>query len=148
MSDKAPNEHDNAAKYPSEEEASTHVRITRKEVGIRKEKNANFNACSATRGSTFSVFVKLNQSYENISFVVHHRAGDGRVFQLLSVTEERGDCGDDHDNHSRRGQENDRESEDDSEGEDDTEADGEEEGCGGRISFSFCFAFCDPVSER
>jgi len=40
--------------------------------------------------------VKLNQSYENICFVFDHRVGDRRVFQLLSVTEERGDCGNDH----------------------------------------------------
>ena len=31
--------------------------------------------------------VKLNQSYENIVF--NHHAGDRRVFQLLSVAEER-----------------------------------------------------------
>jgi len=65
-----------------------------------------------------------NQSYENISFVIHHRAGGCRVCQLLSVTEERGDCGDDHDNHSpRRGQENDSEGEDDR----DSEAEGDRE---------------------
>lgn len=40
------------------------------------------------------MFVKLNQSYENIVF--NHHAGDRRVFQLLSVTEKRGDCGHDH----------------------------------------------------
>ena len=38
--------------------------------------------------------VKSNQTYENIVF--DHRAGDRRVLQLLSVTEERGDCGNDH----------------------------------------------------
>jgi len=42
------------------------------------------------------MFVKLNQSYENTCFVFDHRAGDRRAFQLLSVTEERGDCGNDH----------------------------------------------------
>ena len=37
--------------------------------------------------------LSLTQSYENIVF--DHRAGDCRVFQLLSVTKERGDCGND-----------------------------------------------------
>jgi len=55
------------------------------------------------------MFVKLNQSYENTCFVFDHRAGDRRAFQLLSVTEERGDCGNDHDQHSRHGQEDDSE---------------------------------------
>jgi hypothetical protein len=48
-------------------------------------KTTDFSACPAARGSTFSMFVKLNQTYENIVF--DHRAGDCRVFQLLSVTE-------------------------------------------------------------
>jgi hypothetical protein len=44
------------------------------------------------RRSTFSTFVKLNQSYENTCFVFNHRAGDCRVLRL-SVTEEgRSDC--------------------------------------------------------
>jgi len=55
------------------------------------------------------MLVKLNQSYENTCFVFDHRAGDRRAFQLLSVTEERGDCGNDHDQHSRHGQEDDSE---------------------------------------
>jgi len=40
------------------------------------------------------MFVKLNQTYENIVF--NHHVGDRRVFQLLPVTEERGDCGHHH----------------------------------------------------
>lgn len=39
------------------------------------------------------MFVKLNQTYENTVF--DHRAGNRRVFQLLSVTEERGSYCDD-----------------------------------------------------
>src|SRR5260370_6051346 len=54
------------------------MRVLMAELQRRKwklgRKKADFNACPAARGSTFSVFVKLNQSYENISFVVHHRA--------------------------------------------------------------------------
>ena len=90
-------------------------------------KKVDFNACSATRGSTFSIFVKLNQSYENTVF--DHRAGDCRVFQLLSVTKERGDCGNDHHNHSRHGQEDDSEDlSDEDAAADDAAADAEPEG--------------------
>ena len=57
-----------------------------------KGQNRDFSACSIARGSTFSTFVKLNQSYENTCFVFDHRAGDRRVLGL-SVTEERRDDG-------------------------------------------------------
>ena len=85
-----------------------------------------------------------NQSYENISFVVHHRAGGCRVCQLLSVTEERGDCGNDHDNHSRRGQENDSEGEDDR----DSEAEGDREDDAAADDAATFDAAADAVSGR
>lgn len=46
-----------------------------------------FNACSIGPGSTFSTFVKLNQSYENTCFVFDHRAGTRRL-PRLPITEE------------------------------------------------------------
>src|SRR5438094_645416 len=62
---------------------------------FERRKPAIFNACSRGRVSTFSIFVKLNQFYENTCFVFDHRA-DGRRLPGLPVTEERGDRDDVH----------------------------------------------------
>jgi hypothetical protein len=43
------------------------------------------------RGSTFSTFVKLNQSYENTCFVFDHRADDRRLLGLSDPKERRSD---------------------------------------------------------
>jgi len=85
-----------------------------------------------------------NQSYENISFVVHHRAGGCRVCQLLSVTEERGDCDNDHGNHSRPGQENDSEGE----GDRDPEGEGDREDDAAADDAATFDAAADAVSGR
>ena len=55
---------------------------------FERQKTGYFSACSPAGGSTFSIFVKLNQSYENICFVFDHRADASRI-PGLSVTEER-----------------------------------------------------------
>ena len=57
-----------------------------------KGENRRFNACSIPRGSTFSTFVKLNQSYENTCFVFDHRGGDRRVLRLSGTEERRSHC--------------------------------------------------------
>jgi len=52
---------------------------------------ANFNACSLSQGSTFSTFVKLNQSYENTCFVFDYRVDAHRLPRLPIAEEGRGD---------------------------------------------------------
>ena len=63
--------------------------LDRRRSKLGRKKGANFSACSRRRGSTFSTFVKLNQSYENICFVFDHRTGARRIPRLPKPEEGR-----------------------------------------------------------
>jgi hypothetical protein len=66
-------------------------------------KLVHFSACSASGRSTFSGLVQLNHTYENNRFVLNHRAGDGRVSELVCAEEGGANgrlyCVDDHSRH-------------------------------------------------
>src|SRR5207245_4537842 len=114
-------------------------------------KKVDFNACSGAQLSTFSTFVKLNQSYENISIGFYYCADNCSVPGL--VCEERGSnyCNLDYGYDPRHGGLDDDQKELDHKEvvlDDDCcgsfgvtgQEDHEEEGSGYRISFSFGFA--------
>jgi hypothetical protein len=50
---------------------------------MKAESLADFSACSASGGSTFSGLVQLNHTYENNRFDVDHCSGDGRVPEFV-----------------------------------------------------------------
>jgi hypothetical protein len=64
--------------------------LHRKNYRFERRNPTYFNACSIGRGSTFSTFVKLNQSYENTCFVFDHRADTRRLPRLPIAEEGRG----------------------------------------------------------